>query len=348
MRTKKFHEVFTLEVAAINERRGKLGRKQISLEQEDQERDGTPIMRPSPNSNVIGLALSGGGIRSSAFCLGAMQGLNTVGLVEKIDYLSTVSGGGYIGTSMSAAMSTGNAGQFPFASELRKNEAPGVQHIRDHSNYLFPQGVLNLFGNVVVYLRGLVANVLLLLPWLLLSAAFTIWSNPNVGALTQTDFAGHRLHLPISASQFGLTLNLILFLVLLLALWALWRSTPIGRDKSDVGPGVRNIAILALAVLAVAFIELQPLVLSGMFNINADRGFFEKLSTSLQAVAAFFVSIGTIVGFLGRFLGDALKRSTEKPGLAPFAARISIKLAMYIAGAAVPLADLSLSIVLGN
>lgn len=77
-----------------------------------------------------------------------------------------------------------------------------------------------------------------------------------------------------------------------------------------------------------------------MFKIanNEASGFFEKVSTLLKAVAAFFVSIGTVVGFLGRFLGDALKRSTEKPGLAAFAARIAIKLAMYLAGAAVPLA----------
>lgn len=238
---KKFHEIFELEVAAISERRKKYNRRPIILEQEDQERDGTPIMRPAPSSNVIGLALSGGGIRSSAFCLGAMQALNVGGLIEKIDYLSTVSGGGYIGTSMTAAMSTGTAGKFPFASELRKNEAPGVQHIRDHSNYLFPQGLLNIFGNVVVYLRGIVANVILLLPWLLLSAAFTVWSYPNVGALTKTNVAGYLVHLPISVHHFGLALNAVLAFVILLALWALWRSTPTGRNNSDVGFGVRNL-----------------------------------------------------------------------------------------------------------
>src|SRR5262249_51887421 len=152
-------------------------RPRIILEEEDQQRDGTPVMRPAPGSNVVGLALSGGGIRSSAFCLGALQALDVRDLIEKIDYLSTVSGGGYIGTSMTAAMSAGTTGKFPFSSELRAGEVPGVQHIRDHSNYLFPQGLLNIFGNIVVYLRGLVANAVLVLPVLLLTAAFTIWSN---------------------------------------------------------------------------------------------------------------------------------------------------------------------------
>ena len=202
MSIKKFHEIFELEVAAITERRKKYDRPSIILEQEDQERDGTPVLRPTPDSKLIGLALSGGGIRSSAFCLGAMQALDTRGLIDKIDYLSTVSGGGYIGMSMTAAMSTGAAGKFPFASELRTGEVPGVQHIRDHSNYLFPQGLLNIFGNIVGLSARLVANVVLLLPWLLLAAVFTIWANPNVGASNKYQVAG----LFAESADFGLLL----------------------------------------------------------------------------------------------------------------------------------------------
>lgn len=47
---------------------------------------------------AIGLALSGGGIRSATFCLGVLQGIARHGLLGKIDYLSTVSGGGYCGS----------------------------------------------------------------------------------------------------------------------------------------------------------------------------------------------------------------------------------------------------------
>src|ERR1700733_4695535 len=75
MTSKKFHEIFALEVAAISRRRKKHGRPEIKLEEEYFERDGTPVMRPRPGANVVGLALSGGGIRSAAFCLGAMQAL---------------------------------------------------------------------------------------------------------------------------------------------------------------------------------------------------------------------------------------------------------------------------------
>src|SRR5258708_6048624 len=42
------------------------------------------------------LCLSGGGIRSATFNLGVLQGLAQSGLVGSFDYLSSVSGGGYI------------------------------------------------------------------------------------------------------------------------------------------------------------------------------------------------------------------------------------------------------------
>jgi hypothetical protein len=320
MSIKNFHEIFPLEIEAINKRRANK-RPPIVLEQEDCQRDGTPVRRPTPSSNVIGLALSGGGIRSAAFCLGAMQSLDVRGVIEKLDYLSTVSGGGYIGTSMTAAMSAGTAGAFPFTSELRTGEVPGVQHIRDHSNYLFPQGMLNLFGNIVVYLRGIVANILLLVPYLLLTAAFTVWWMRDAKAVVG------------SSSTFCVTLYLLLALVVSLALWALWRSTPPGRTITDVGFGAQLFAIFLVVVLVVAFFELQPWVLHRMTSPGGLSGDWVTISTWLKVVAGF----GTIIGFLGRLLADILKRTAEKPGFAAFATRIAIKLAMYVAGAAVPL-----------
>src|SRR5262249_37638223 len=44
------------------------------------------------------LCLSGGGIRSATFALGVLEGLAAKGVLDRFDYLSTVSGGGYIGS----------------------------------------------------------------------------------------------------------------------------------------------------------------------------------------------------------------------------------------------------------
>lgn len=68
------------EIEAINTRR-EAGR-QIETAQ----------LKPGQTIDVVGLALSGGGIRSSAVCLGVLQALNHHDVIKRIDYLSTVSG----------------------------------------------------------------------------------------------------------------------------------------------------------------------------------------------------------------------------------------------------------------
>jgi hypothetical protein len=45
-------------------------------------RDGTSVLRPTTDSRLIGLALSGGVICSAAFGLGAMQALDVCGIIK--------------------------------------------------------------------------------------------------------------------------------------------------------------------------------------------------------------------------------------------------------------------------
>ena len=96
----------------------------------DQRRNrGLAPASPAAVAPVLGLALSGGGIRSASFALGVLQCLHNDGLLKHFDYLSTVSGGGYIGGSLTwfhhqqrrAAHAEGDAAamqpqeyQFPF------------------------------------------------------------------------------------------------------------------------------------------------------------------------------------------------------------------------------------------
>jgi hypothetical protein len=58
---------------------------------------------------TTGLALSGGGLRSASFNLGLLQALYRGGLLRGVDYLSTVSGGTYIGAWLSARVAQQNA-----------------------------------------------------------------------------------------------------------------------------------------------------------------------------------------------------------------------------------------------
>jgi hypothetical protein len=61
---------------------------------EDSETDG--VYQWACKHRLLGLCFSGGGIRSATFNLGILQGLARLDVLEHVDYLSSVSGGGYI------------------------------------------------------------------------------------------------------------------------------------------------------------------------------------------------------------------------------------------------------------
>src|SRR5262249_23554381 len=110
----------------------RLERKEIQLRRERQGYSpSVGASSSSPPADLVGLALSGGGIRSATFSLGFLQGLQRVGLLRIFDYLSTVSGGGYAGGWWSAwlgreALFTENDGKnaHRFVEFLQTDEKP--------------------------------------------------------------------------------------------------------------------------------------------------------------------------------------------------------------------------------
>ena len=91
-----------------------------------------------------------------------------------MDYLSTVSGGGYIGSAWTAYTQHGAA--FPFAraeDAPAEPDTPAVTHLRDHGNYLMPGGWLDSIRMVLAVVRGVFLNFFLLIPYLLLLAVLT-------------------------------------------------------------------------------------------------------------------------------------------------------------------------------
>jgi hypothetical protein len=125
-------------------------------------------IRDAHKLNLAGLCFSGGGIRSATFNLGVLQALADLKLLHRIDYLSTVSGGGYIGSWLVAW--TKRVGNFGKVQQLLSTdrvhleddiESPPIRFLRTYSNYLTPQ--LGLFSGdtlamVAIYLRNLLLN----------------------------------------------------------------------------------------------------------------------------------------------------------------------------------------------
>jgi hypothetical protein len=157
-----FAQVFPLEVEGI--RSSRAGR-QVTV-----EREGRPT-----DQDLIGLAFSGGGIRSATFNLGVIEALAGRKLLRCLDYLSTVSGGGYIGSWLSswayhiksAQPQTNHIGEIekqlgPRSSKIGDIPEPSqIRFLRQYSNYLTPQlGVLSgdTLAFVGTYLRNLLLN----------------------------------------------------------------------------------------------------------------------------------------------------------------------------------------------
>ena len=134
-----FAEVFPRELAVVEESRRK--------------RQAPAGSRPL-DKDLIGLAFSGGGIRSATFNLGVIQALARHNLLRVVDYLSTVSGGGYIGSWLSSwAYSVGrqsNSSENQIGQiEDTLNSTPRnisdlsephqIHFLRKYSNYLTPR-----------------------------------------------------------------------------------------------------------------------------------------------------------------------------------------------------------------
>lgn len=111
----------------------------------------------APPDTLVGLALSGGGVRSAAFNLGLLQALQRFGILRFIDFMSGVSGGSYI--SAAVAKSISETGRFNReAFEYRITDAGQPRRVRElitNGNYLVRLDLL-----VSRYVFGLVLNLL--------------------------------------------------------------------------------------------------------------------------------------------------------------------------------------------
>lgn len=122
------------------------------------------------------LCISGGGIRSATFALGALQGLAGRRILEHFDYLSTVSGGGYIGSWLTAwSNRVGGLGNViprlrPDAKPAEPRAPDPIAHLRDYNSYLSPKlGALSAdtWTLAATVLRNLLLNWMVLIPLLM-------------------------------------------------------------------------------------------------------------------------------------------------------------------------------------
>lgn len=166
-----------------------------SSSDEDIKRLGGDLSRRLGSLESTALCLSGGGIRSASFGLGIIQALASWAprrsnsedpaatpdadhaLLGRFNYLSTVSGGGYIGSWLSAWLSRDEFKDVVKKLNSRSGaigsvEASEINDLRRYSNYLTPKvGLMSAdtWAAAAMVVRNLLLNWTLLLPLFLLS-----------------------------------------------------------------------------------------------------------------------------------------------------------------------------------
>lgn len=205
-----------------------------------------------------GLALSGGGIRSATFNLGVIQALAEQKLLRRFDYLSTISGGGYIGAWLSLFIKRYAGGDVARAeAALAARDEHGLEHrairfLRAFSNYLTPRLGLSKDTLVAVatYARNLLLNLTILVT--LLGALLLV---PRIVALG----AAHlRAWAPLDAWYDLITVALFVAPTFVVALGLMYQPPTGGVHRpwflrSGWLFGLIDVPVLAAALVTAAY-----------------------------------------------------------------------------------------------
>ena len=259
--------------------------------------------------------ISGGGIRSATFGLGVMQGLARYDLLHRFDYISTVSGGGYIGSWLSSwihrvsgATAATDSPEKEVARALSKSptsklhpEPATVEHLREFSNYLAPKVSLlsaDTWTLIAIYFRNLILNWLVLVP--LIAAVLMI---PRVYASIITNVRRHELEDP----------RWMIFLLIAGVLLGAVGISYIGLNRPSGTQRNRTEKEFLVRCLA-------PLVLSAFILAVYWAWYLDSTDGAPNVGLVHFVGFGVTINFLGflawaalriRSLADALLRLRE-------------------------------------
>jgi hypothetical protein len=131
--------------------------------------DTRDVYEIAAEQELTGVCFSGGGIRSATFNLGILQGLAELGLLPFIDYLSSVSGGGYIHQFLAAWILHDREGRVGVERELIPRPEPGcparppepIRWLQRYASYLTPKrGLLSTdtWTMIAIWFRNMVLN----------------------------------------------------------------------------------------------------------------------------------------------------------------------------------------------
>jgi hypothetical protein len=256
----------------------------------------------SPNAKERwALCLSGGGIRSATFCLGVLQGLARRALLSRFKYISTVSGGGYIGSWLSRWIQEVRGDVIRVEKTLATNASPGsvgepsqIRNLRAYSNYLSPVWGFStdFFTLISIYLRNSLLNWLVLVP--LIAAAVLI-------PMLYLSIIGHPGLLVDGAT---ITSCVAAFLV---AIGIAYVVADLPDDHEQGGNLPDNFIVLCLTPIVLGALLLSVSASSGKAWLS-DWGYrdFSEAGAAIHLV-------GSLIGLIFRKVKQLKSRKEEQP-----------------------------------
>lgn len=222
-----------------------------------------------------GLALSGGGIRSASFALGIVQELFNRDIYRRFNYLSTVSGGGYLGAALTwlagrnpeelknqLGSATSGARDSELSETAGKPNCVWLDFVRQHGNYLQPPrvGDLSLVG---VVLRGA----------LLSYGTYLVAAAALIGLMCAYGFMQSPPDMVASRAVIRLESVIVLagsLLGLMIALYgiATWLSSIQKWQTVSIG-SIVVVALAAVVIILALPVEATPSWLSWLTSLTA-------------------------------------------------------------------------------
>ena len=234
------------------------------------------------SKDLVGLAFSGGGIRSACFNLGLLQALHKKGVLRHVDFLSTVSGGGYIGSHLASLVLQPDVRldreKFPLQPKADGRQPRRVLKFIQGGKYLLKQPV----QFVLRYISGLLLNSLVVVSGLIAACALLALA----WRALDTTWADLVLK-PLFGEWIGDSNRPFLPAALLLVAWTIvwgysfWQSRGEGEGRA-----ARIVLLLAMASLFVG-----AAVLIGNMEVSGGPAWMMTYLPSLWGPLAVVLAI---------------------------------------------------------
>lgn len=238
---------------------------------------------------TVGLALSGGGIRSATYCLGLLRGLAQRGQLARIDYLSTVSGGGYTGAMLGRLIAL--VGILRAQALLAANDSPVLAWLRRNGRYLTPSGSRDIGFAAVTYLRAFLSIhgefIAVSLPFAVLVIAPHLWHTTSAPAFEVAAWQPwHVLWWPAAAA-----LWIAAAPGLMTAYWIAREGTDPGARHTPVPWRDVAFVLVLVGVLALVWLAARPPLPGWGERLTASALVLIGVSSSAVGLVASHVSL---------------------------------------------------------